>query len=160
MTAVTEMCGAKVRKQPRIPSVKQWFYEELKNREIVCPMKWYLTEEIPRTPHHSAALESLFENAEFWSKHTPNKRLCIEEALSPQLTKETINEIAEKTTLQFDCPLFCQLRQYRLTASNFGAVISAISRNSFPKTLFERILGNKDERKVSISALFCLHFIA
>jgi len=128
-------------KRPCIPSQKEWFYKQLNDREIICPMKWYLTEEPSPTPHHPASLESLLKNPELWK--APNQRLYIEEQLRPKLTEDVIHKIAEETILQFNCVLFCQLRQCRLTACNFGAVISAIDRNSFPKTLFNKILGDK-----------------
>jgi hypothetical protein len=145
-TAVSEMYGFQV-KRPSISSdnVKQWFYEELNKRKIICPMKWYLTQEPSVAREHPAALESLFRSPTFWN--APNHRQYIEALLRPQLTDEVICKIAEQTKLQFDSVLFCQLRPCRLTASNFGFVINAVLRNSFPKTLFQKILGANWEGK-------------
>ena len=43
--------------------------------------------------------------------------------------EEARNIVQEMTAGQRDSPLWCQLRKLRLTASNFGVVLSAVGRN-------------------------------
>lgn len=33
-------------------------------------------------------------------------------------------------------------KRFRITASNFGPVLSAINRNKYPPSLFKRLVGN------------------
>jgi len=138
--AVAEMHGFQA-KRPciQLDDVRKWFHEELHKRKIICAMNWYLADEPPSESDHPAALELLFKSSLFWNE--PNIRNYIEDRLRPVLKEEVINDIAEKTVLQFDSPLFCKLRSCRLTACNFGFVLNATLRNSFPATLFEKILG-------------------
>lgn len=42
---------------------------------------------------------------------------------------------------QSNSTVWLSLRQYRLTASNFGIIIRAIEKNSYPKSLIKRLLG-------------------
>lgn len=124
---------------------------------MTCAMNWYLADEPPCETDHPAALEPLFKNPTFWN--APNIRNYIEDRFRPIITEEFINDVAENTTLQFDSTLFCKLRPCRLTACNFGFVIQATLRNSFPKSLFEKILGENwdgnGEEKAKRKVIFC-----
>lgn len=55
--------------------------------------------------------------------------------------RDSIDEIAAKTADQFDDPCYVALRKYRLTASCFGEILKAIRLNSYPPSLFKKLLG-------------------
>jgi YqaJ-like viral recombinase domain len=57
------------------------------------------------------------------------------------VSRATISQVEEMTRGQRINPLWSKLRTGRLTASNFGAVLSAANRKSYPESLFRRILG-------------------
>lgn len=51
-----------------------------------------------------------------------------------KVTQEEILKLASDTVGQRDNPLWHQMRQGRVTASNFGVVLSAIRRNKYKKS--------------------------
>jgi hypothetical protein len=65
------------------------------------------------------------------------------------LTQSQIEHVSIGTVDQRESTLWHSLRSERLTASNFGLVLSAVKRNSYPPSLFKRLLGmygNKGDR--------------
>lgn len=61
-----------------------------------------------------------------------------------KLSVSSIIKVAELTTGQTSNANWYNIRKYRLTASNFGKVISAINRNKFPPSLFTALSEQKD----------------
>lgn len=57
------------------------------------------------------------------------------------LNNDEIYQIEERTKSQCLCPDWLSLRILRITASNFGAVIKAIKRNSYPPSLIKTLKG-------------------
>lgn len=57
------------------------------------------------------------------------------------LTERQIGLLAELTKSQRLSPYWYMFRKGRLTASNFGKVIAAVQRNSFPPSLFKSLMG-------------------
>ena len=72
------------------------------------------------------------------------------------VTDEEIVQIANATVGQRKNVLYCQLKSYRLSASNFGYVIAAIQRGSYPASLFGRILNTSNLEKVCYYAAYSL----
>lgn len=122
--------------------VKDWFHTELCARDIICPFRWYFHEEptLVQSPYHFAYMKPLLISSDF--QVAADKRKYIAEKMA--FSFDVICEIAEATVMQFQNIDFCELHILRLTASNFGKVIDAVSRNSFCATLFADILTNKN----------------
>lgn len=57
------------------------------------------------------------------------------------LSEEKIKIIAEETTEQSRSNDWVTARKHRLTASNFGKILGAVNRNSFPKSFWQSLLG-------------------
>lgn len=132
------------------PNLKEWFYTRLCEEDLACPMRWYLHAEptTHSTDHHFADLGELMK-AEAFQKE-PRKFIC--ENLTPLLTDDAINRIADSTVSQFDEPLFCKLRQYRLTGYVIGDVINAREINSYPTTLFDKILNRRKNPHIKVTS--------
>jgi len=58
-----------------------------------------------------------------------------------ELTDEEIKVIEEGTRGQRSNPVWSNMRQSRLTASNFGRVLKAIRNNTSPSSLFMQLKG-------------------
>ena len=131
--------------------LKNWFHKELCERNINCPFRWYLLPEpnLQVSPYHFAYLEPLLRSTEF--QEASNRKNYIEQKMG--FGFEVICEIANATILQWDSSDFCKIREFRLTASNFGSVIDSIYRNSFPPSLFAKLLENTKSDK---TVCFCL----
>jgi len=65
------------------------------------------------------------------------------------MSEEEIAEVALKTIGQYNNVFYCRYKNYRLSASNFGIVLKAISISSYPESLFKRLLGLYNAEKVS-----------
>nr|XP_042902790.1 uncharacterized protein LOC122270229 [Parasteatoda tepidariorum] len=65
-----------------------------------------------------------------------------------KLSPEDISSIEMETRGQSSNWKWARYRKFRLTASNFGFVIKAMKRNSYPKSLFTRLEGSKDLSKI------------
>lgn len=119
----------------------EWFVKKLKSERIKSPFLWYLSKEpdVESSPSASLELLPILQSSEF--RACLNKRLYMEECMRG-ITPEMIQDIAVRTQLQFDNIEYCRLRKYRLTASNFQAVLKAVSSGSSSyKTLFLRLRG-------------------
>ena len=65
------------------------------------------------------------------------------------LNESKIEEIAKATTGQTQNRLYCILKKFRLTASNFGVILSAIRRKKYSPSLYKRLLNTYNLDKVS-----------
>lgn len=68
-----------------------------------------------------------------------NKFEYLKEKIS--LDDVMIKNIATITTGQVQNEKWYLIRKFRLTASNFGAILSCCRRNKFPKSLFKTLMG-------------------
>lgn len=66
-----------------------------------------------------------------------------------RVSAEEISHIAAATVGQRANQLYLGYKKYRITASNFGYVIGAIGRNSYPESLFGRLLNTANLEKVN-----------
>lgn len=92
-----------------------------------------------RTSQHIVNIEELMLQTEFINGTSAEKKSFITNKLA--LSDSQIKIIAEDTTGQSSSFNWFKARKYRLTASNFGNVLAAINRNSFPKSLWSSLLG-------------------
>jgi len=92
------------------------------------------------SPYRFAYLEPLLRSTEF--QEASNHKYCIVQKMG--FGFEVICEIVNATILQWDSWDFCKIREFRLTASNFGSVIDSIYHNSFPPSLFAGLLENTE----------------
>lgn len=74
------------------------------------------------------------------------------------LSEKEILQISQDTLGQFDNIQYCNYKQYRLSASNFGIILKAIKRNSYPKSFWERLTNAYDLNKVNYSFLYFYWF--
>lgn len=57
------------------------------------------------------------------------------------LTPEHIKYVCNESLGQRKNPFWLIARRFRLTASNFGIVLSAVKRNKFLDSIYKRLLG-------------------
>lgn len=134
--------------------------ERLK-QHLICasnpiPASWILQPEPTETSyeniHPKAELSRLIMSVEFANSHTKEldmKLYCL-------LDDEEIERISNDTIGQWNNELFRVYKKLRLTASNLGFILSAIERNSYPPSLFGRLLNNNNLDRVSILRIFRL----
>jgi len=65
------------------------------------------------------------------------------------VTDEEIQQISEKTVGQWQNPEYLKFKPFRLTASNFGYILQAVARDSYPRSLFGRLLNTSNLSGVS-----------
>ncbi|CAG0887764.1 unnamed protein product [Darwinula stevensoni] len=110
-----------------------FLHAKLKELNVNCPMKnWYLHLEPEFKGPVAPSIEDfttlyLRDPAEFFSA------LC----LSP----EGILQVQRDTTGQQQNPMWNFLRKNRITASNFGVILSAVRRQSYPPSLYRLCEG-------------------
>lgn len=104
-----------------------------------CAMGWILapddsvaTNESPLSDLLMLTVENILHNMQ-----SSNKELSE----SFKITFEQMKLVEENTRQQRNSSLWLQLRENRITASNFGAVLSAIKRQHHTETLFNRLKG-------------------
>lgn len=90
------------------------------------------------------ALEDIIFSAEF--SESNDRADFINDIL--RLTPEKVVDIARVTIGQYHNRTYCKLKQFRLTGSNFGIVLQAIQRNSYPPSLYKRLSGGYNLEKV------------
>lgn len=69
----------------------------------------------------------------------PNQAEYLRQKCS--LDDAAVEHIAEITVGQAQNELWLIMRKFRLTASNFGAVLNACQKNKFPESLFKSLIG-------------------
>lgn len=108
-------------------------YSILETKENYCGMWWYLSPE----PTSSNDSEVIFIE-DVLSLYVTDPDLMFEKL---KVNREQIERIAAK---EAQTALWSKLRRFRLTASNFGKVIKATNRNSFPPSLFKTLKNEYD----------------
>lgn len=89
---------------------------------------------------HIINIDDLMLEAEFINGTSAERTSFLTNKLA--LSDTQIKIIAEGTIGQSCSFDWSKARKYRLTASNFGKVLAAVNRNSFPKSLWTSLLGN------------------
>lgn len=100
---------------------------------------WLLNEEStnPVVSSNFPVIEEIISSKDFLE--ATDKILSFKEKCA--IDDQTILDIAAATTGQVSNEKWCLARKFRLTASNFGPIISACKRNRFPVSLFKTLLG-------------------
>jgi hypothetical protein len=116
-----------------------------KEKNIAVPAAWLLKNESPEAEEEDKYdLQAAIHSDEFI--------LCDDKSsflkAVPRVTAAEIMKIAEQTVGQRTNTLYCRYKRYRITASNFGYVIAAIGRNSYPISLFGRLLNTSNLERV------------
>jgi hypothetical protein len=133
-------------------------FESLRSYVSPVPIQWLLrpeedaeagepdkeNEDISTKKMH---LDKFLSSVEFSMKTNEEQREVIHKMFS--MNEEDIAEIAKQTIGQFRNPIYRQYRRFRLTASNFGFILAAVKRNSFPPSFWHRILSEDDLGGVS-----------
>lgn len=83
-------------------------------------------------------VQTIISSKEFES--TTNKIDFLRAKL--KLGIDDIKNIAEKTIGQHTNPAWFITRKFRITASNFSRVLKSISRNRYPPSLYNTLIGN------------------
>ncbi len=118
----------------------------LKENNIVLSATWILQGESHKKPLHlKYDLRSVILCADFVL--ILDKRSFIESSF--KINEGEIVDIANSTIGQMENELFLAYRAFRLTASNFGCFIAVVGRNSYPPSLFKRLLRPSKIDKVS-----------
>ena len=94
---------------------------------ICIGMHWIFSPEGPASQHVLPCVETILLSPELTQACEPIKFLEQELLADTKMIEKT----AKLTIGQRRNPVWCQVRQMRLTASNFGAVIKAINRKRY-----------------------------
>ena len=144
----------------RKETIRKRYSEALQQTPLFVPSVWVIKPEPPATHEEEEAegviqtlkgydLEDTLFSVEFLAWE--DKRAILKECC--EVNAEEVQKIAGETVGQWENKVFLQFKKYRLTASNFGYILGAIHRNSFPKTFWQRILDQNDLEKVSTKPL-------
>uniref|UniRef100_A0AAV2J6V3 YqaJ viral recombinase domain-containing protein n=1 Tax=Knipowitschia caucasica TaxID=637954 RepID=A0AAV2J6V3_KNICA len=102
---------------------------------------WIIAPELPQTfdpSHHIKTFDGLLASSSYGDAEDKALYMLSSLAVSPQ-QKEAI----ERATVgQTKNALWMAYRRKRITASNFGLVLAAVKRNSYPPSLFKTLLGH------------------
>lgn len=127
-------------------AIRRHLTHVLENQRIAVPVAWLLQPEIYDTIDDKRAdLGKLLFSPEFAMSNDKKKDL----QLYCELSQEQIECIAEQMVGQWDNEIFRVYKRCRLTASNVGYVISAVGRQSYPPSLFGRLLNQSNLDGVS-----------
>lgn len=115
------------------------FGKQLRN-ELCCGFGWILKDE----PEESETVDidlvdvnAILSSDDFLNAQ--NQTDWLREKM--KVTEDSIRLIAASTTDQRLSVNWHHARRLRITASNFGVLISSIQRSRFPKSLFDRLIG-------------------
>lgn len=106
-------------------------------------MHWYLSPEPPAAETGVPLVEDVLNSQDYLQ--ASDKDQWLRRALL--VDKEGAALVRTVTVGQRDNSLWGAHRKYRITASNFGVVISSIKRNRFPPSLFKRLTNTYDLSK-------------
>lgn len=113
------------------------FAKELRS-EMCCGFAWILKDE-PENVNAELAVDVavILLSDEYMSAENPTE--CFQEKM--KVSQQQIELIAEATIGQNLNINWLMARRFRITGSNFGALIGSIKRNRFPQSLFDRLMG-------------------
>lgn len=122
--------------------------EYLYNHKICVPAAWLLkgeSEDETVDPNDGREnLEKIIHSPDFYV--AADKKAFFEVC---RLSDDEILKIAALTVGQRSNELYLRYKKYRITASNFGYVVGALSRNSYPPSLYGRLVNTANLEKVS-----------
>ncbi|XP_039301446.1 uncharacterized protein LOC111057119 isoform X2 [Nilaparvata lugens] len=119
----------------------QRLQEKLNKSNFNVGFTWLLSKEPePTAVAEIPTIESIIFSREFAA--AVDKKSFLKAASA--IEQEVIKNVAEITVGQSKNPLWFVARKYRLTASNFGKVLSACRRGRFPPSLFNNLHGAYD----------------
>lgn len=84
-------------------------------------------------------VESVLKSDEYQTLSESERQRCLQAKL--KLSDQNIEVIANQTIEQANSIDWHTARKNRLTASNFGKILAAIRRDSFPKSFWSNLLG-------------------
>ena len=119
---------------------REWFCRELKKTGEPVGFTWLLSPEPTPDKLCIPTFDDIILSQEYLD--TVNKTGYILAKL--EINENTRNYVACVTTGQRTNPLWLMYRKGRVTASNFGYILPAIARESYPPSLFKRLLGEYD----------------
>ncbi|CAL8234377.1 unnamed protein product [Boreogadus saida] len=144
MTPSTTQAGIK---RPVTQEDKDWVQANLSQLGRLTGIGWILSPETPRTLPIKT-FEGLVTNPDY--AEAEDKALHL--LSSFVVTNREKQQIERATVGQAKNALWSAYRQKRITASNFGLVLAAVKRKSYPPSLFKTLLGQynlKQGSKVS-----------
>jgi hypothetical protein len=131
------------------PEDKEFLFEELSKLGRFTGLHWILSAEPSNTPPFNVPIISdLLLSSGYASAENSAEFM----QLALLMSEDLIRSVAKQTVGQSSNLLWCQVRKLRLTASNFGAVIQAINRNSFPPSLKKKLTAAYDLATISAVA--------
>ncbi|CAL8320011.1 unnamed protein product [Arctogadus glacialis] len=133
MTPSTTPAGIK---RPVTQEDKDWVQATLSQLGRLTGIGWILSPETPRTLPIKT-FEGLVTNPDY--AEAEDKALHL--LSSFVVTNREKQQIERATVGQAKNALWSAYRQKRITASNFGLVLAAVKRKSYPPSLFKTLLG-------------------
>ncbi|CAL9699739.1 unnamed protein product [Knipowitschia caucasica] len=128
-------------KRPVTQEDREWALSSLAQLDRFTGLGWIIAPELPQTfdpSHHIKTFDGLLASSSYGDAEDKALYMLSSLAVSPQ-QKEAI----ERATVgQTKNALWMAYRRKRITASNFGLVLAAVKRNSYPPSLFKTLLGH------------------
>ncbi|CAL9684760.1 unnamed protein product [Knipowitschia caucasica] len=122
-------------------ALSSFFMAQLDRLFFGTGLGWIIAPELPQTfdpSHHIKTFDGLLASSSYGDAEDKALYMLSSLAVSPQ-QKEAI----ERATVgQTKNALWMAYRRKRITASNFGLVLAAVKRNSYPPSLFKTLLGH------------------
>ncbi|KAK7907110.1 hypothetical protein WMY93_015722 [Mugilogobius chulae] len=125
-------------KRPVTQEDREWALSSLARLDRFTGLGWILSPESPQTfDQHVKTFDWILASSSYGDAEDKALHILSSLAVSPQ-EKEAI----ERATVgQAENALWMAYRKKRLTASNFGFVLAAVKRKSYPPSLFKTLLG-------------------
>ncbi|XP_062849917.1 uncharacterized protein LOC134312144 [Trichomycterus rosablanca] len=134
MTPSTTRAGIK---RPVTQEDKEWALASLSKLGRFTGMGWILSPEPPQTLPIKT-FDGLVTSPGY--AQAEDKALYVLSSLA--VTDDEKQQIEAATVGQAKNPLWSAFRKKRITASNFGVVLAAVKRKSYPPSLFKTLLGH------------------
>ena len=116
----------------------KWLQNELKGTD--CGLEWLLKPYEMPEGEQVPSMEKILHSDAFKSSTDKIGHLLN----SMTLTLKEVADVEEATRAQAGCSEWMVARKYRLTASNFGKVLSAVDRDRYPPSLFKTLIEGYD----------------
>ncbi|KAL3971878.1 signal-regulatory protein delta [Sarotherodon galilaeus] len=133
MTPSTTQAGIE---RPVSQEDKEWAVASLSKLQRFTGMGWILSPECSQAKP-AKTFDEVLRNLGFPQAEDKSRYLLASLAVSDEEKKQ----IEEATVGQTKNALWSAYRKKRITASNFGLVLSAVQRRSYPPSLFKTLLG-------------------
>ena len=123
----------------------------MREHQLAIPVGWRLKQEPEeideeKRENRDADLGKIILSLDFVLSN--DKKIFLE-SLST-IDDDEIQRIADATVGQRGNILYLKYKKFRLTASNFGYILKAMSRRSYPPSLFGRLLNTSNLDGVSV----------